>query len=105
LQHLSYTEPSKAHTDLLSATRWLLRHWGEVELVHVRGHQDEWQSGPLTREALLNVEADLLAKEKLQWFQQGPKEYQIPFGQGCCYCGSSRVVKGLVGTLQAYING
>jgi len=99
LQHLSYTEPTKAHADLLSATCWLLWHWGEVELVHVRGHQDEQQSGPLMREALLNVEADLLAKEKLQRFQQGPKEYQIPFGQGCCYCGSSWVVKGLVGTL------
>jgi len=28
LQHLSYTEPTEAHADLLSATRWLLQHWG-----------------------------------------------------------------------------
>ncbi len=70
-----------------------------MELLHIRGHQDELYMGPLTWEASLNVEVDILAKEKLQQFQQGPTDYQIPFGQGCCYCGKLRVMKGLVSIL------
>jgi len=50
-------DPVEAHADLLSATNNL-----SIKLHHVKGHQDSKCFGPFTRDASLNIEANLLAK-------------------------------------------
>jgi len=61
------TDPAEAHADLLLATRHLVHKSNlSVTLQHVKGHQDSKSFGPFTRDASLNIEADLLAKSKLE---------------------------------------
>jgi len=84
------TNPNEAHADILSKARHLLEIFGyQIVLHHVKGHQDtpERQSS--------NVEADLLAKNKLTLYQQGLGEYQIPYGHSACYLGNQRIRKDL----------
>jgi len=59
----------------------------------------------LTRDAWLNVEVDLLAKQKLSTPYMGPVRYRIPGNPWSCYTGTKRVVKQLSATLRQHING
>jgi len=59
----------------------------------------------LTRDAWLNVEADLLAKQKLSTPYTGPVRYRIPGNPWSCYTGTNRVVKQLSAMLRQHING
>jgi len=88
------TDPAEAHADLLSAMRQLVHCSNlSVKLHHVKGHQDSKCFGPFTRDASLNIEADLLAKTKLESYQSGPSTFHIPWSQGVCYLGTKQVEK------------
>jgi len=100
------TDPAEAHTDLLSATRHLVYKGNlAVKFHHVKGHQDSKCFGPFTRDASLNIEADLLAKSKLEKYQPGPSNFRIPWSQGVCYLGNKRVEKAFAQEIRDYING
>jgi len=57
------------HADLLSGTQALL-HQGAIKviLVHVKGHQDRKTPTALAHNTTLNIDADMLAKDKLVRF-------------------------------------
>jgi len=83
------TDPAEAHADLLSATRHLVHNGNlSVKFHHVKGHQDSKCFGLFTRDASLNIKADLLAKSKLENYQSGPSTFYIPWSQGVCYLGT-----------------
>jgi len=106
LQKTNITDPNKPHADLLSSTRQLLKTSNlTVLLHHVKGHQDSRHFGPHTRDATLNIEADRLAKEKLEDYKPGPKNFHIPWSQGVCYTGQHRTVKDFATTIRDHING
>jgi len=68
------TDPQEPHADLISTTRTLIMISAvQVELVHIKGHQDKNILGPLTRDATLNIEADQLARTKLTGYTTGPQ--------------------------------
>jgi len=86
LHRANPTDPNELHTDLLSATCHVLHNCGvQVDLNHVKGHQDNKHIGPLTRDVTLNVEADLLTCDKLNTYRHGPNPFHIPWSQGVCY--------------------
>ncbi len=98
-------EPMEPHADLLAATRHMMSTCGyNIDLQFVRGHQDH---GPtvLARDAWLNVEADLLAKQMVISKHIGPLVYSLPGYPWSCYIGKRRVVKQFSKTLRTFING
>jgi len=100
------TSASEPHYDLLSGTRYLLLDSGfQVTLAHVKGHQDTGAPTVLTRDAMLNIEANALAKDKLSCYTPGPSVYVLPFLYGACYMSGRRVVKNIQATLCQHING
>jgi len=77
--------PSKPHYDLLSGTHHLLTDCSYlVHLEYIKGHQDNGVTTVLTWAATLNIEVDLLAKDKLARYADGPRVYYLPFG--CIWC-------------------
>jgi len=59
-------DPQEPHADLISATRTLIKISAvQLELVHIKGHQDKNILGPFTRDMTLNIEADQLTCTKL----------------------------------------
>ncbi len=94
------------HADLLGAAQSLLQSCGyKVELMFVRGHQDNGQPTVLTRDAWLNVEADHLVKQKNTQPHIGPRYYKLPGNPWSCYIGNKHVVKQFTATLRDYIHG
>ena len=99
-------DPAKAHADLLSATRYLMHHSGvSVTLHYVKGHQDLQGISPFTRDASLNIEANLLVRTKLETYQSSPPMFHIPWSQGVCYLGTQRVEKAFTNEICDYMNG
>jgi len=76
-----------------------------IDLQFVRGHQDQGHPTVLTRDAWLNVEADLLAKQRVITKHIGPLVYSLPGNLWSCYTGNFQVVKQLPQTLRTFING
>jgi len=76
-----------------------------VHLEFVKGHQDNGVITVLTWAATLNIEADLLAKDKLSRYTDGPRVYYLPFAYGACYVVQQCVVKNLQSVLCSHING
>jgi len=98
-------DPQEPHADLMSTTRTLLKISAvQVELVHVKGHQDKNILGPLTRDTTLNIEVDQLAHTKLTSSTTGPQWFHIPWSQGVCYTGAQQVEK-FGNTIWDHING
>jgi len=85
---------AELHGDLLSGAQALMHQWGiKVILVHVKGHQDGKRPTILACDATLNVEANVMARDKLARFRPRPSCYWIPFGTGLCYLGKNWTVK------------
>jgi len=83
LQFISPADSNEVHADLLSRSRHILANCGfQFMLHHVNGHQDDQANHVLSQDKALNMEADLLAKTKLNLNQQGLVGYQIPHGHG-----------------------
>jgi len=100
------TSPGKPHYDLLSGTcRLMLECRFTIQLSRVKGHQDNGVITALTHDATLNIEANLLAKDKLARYVTGPTIYNLPFAYGTCYVSNCRVVKNLQSVLRNHING
>jgi len=59
----------------------------------------------LTRDAHLNIEADLLAKRKAETAYEGPLHYRLPGNKWACHTAQGRVVKQFDGTIRLHING
>jgi len=94
LQWYQITDPNEPHTNLLSATRHLMKHCrAQIDLHHVKGHRDSKNFSPYTRDAMLNIEEDKLAKEKLKIYQSGPQTFHIPWSQGACYVRNHQIAK------------
>ncbi len=106
LQKTKTTDPNEPHADLLSLTRHLLKTSNlKIQLHHAKGHQDSQNFGPYTRDATLNIEADRLARGKLEAYRPGPKNFHIPWSQGVCYMGQHQTVKDFATTIRDHING
>jgi len=106
LQQTKTTDPNKPHTNLLSLTRHLMKKSNlKVHLHHVKGHQDSRNFRPYTRDATLNIEADRLARKKLEAYQPGPKNFHIPWSQGVCYTRHHQTVKDFSMTIRDHFNG
>jgi len=100
---IDYTKP---HADLLVAAWGLIITCGyQIELVFVQGHQDTGQPTVLTRDTWLNVEADLLAKQKVSISHKGPLFYKLPDNQWSCYTDTQCVVKQFTLTIWTFVNG
>jgi len=98
--------PSEPHYDLLSRTHHLLTDCSYlVHLEYIKGHQDNGVTTVLTWAATLNIEADLLAKDKLSRYMDGPRVYYLPFAYGTCYMAQQHVVKNLQSVLRSHISG
>jgi len=94
LKWIRMTDPQEPHAGLISATRTLIAiSMVQVDLAHVKGHQDNKLLRPLTRDAMLNIKADHLARTKLTGYTNGPHRFHIPWSQGVCYTGTQRVEK------------
>jgi len=73
LKWIRMTDPQEPHADLISTTRTLIKISAvQVELAHVKGHQDNKMLGPFTRDVMLNIKADHLARTKLTGYTTGP---------------------------------
>jgi len=93
------------HADLLCAAQALLHSCGyKVELAFVCRHQDSGIPMVLAWDAWLNIEADVLAKDKASTPHLGPACYKLPGNAWACYAGNCRIVKQFDGSLQSYIN-
>jgi len=99
-------EPTELQVDILTAAWKLISESTyNITLMFVKGHQDTSYPTVLTRDAWLNVEADLLAKNKLVKPYAGPVRYRLPGNPWSCYMGQTRVVKQLTAMLRHHING
>jgi len=76
-----------------------------VDLHHIKGHQDSNSIGPFTRDATLNIKANLLVKTKLETYASGLAVFHIPWSQGVCYLGAQRVKKTFANEIWDFING
>jgi len=80
--------PTEPHADLLAAACMLMQSSDyKVDLAFVQGHQDTGQAMALTRDVWLNIEADLLAKNKATTPYTGPLIYKLPGNAWGCYMG------------------
>jgi len=59
----------------------------------------------LAQDALLNIEADELAKAKASTSHLGPACYKLQGNARSCYAGNCHIVKQFDDSLQSYING
>jgi len=79
-------DPTRPHGDLLMVTQSLLSSCSyQIDLVFVQGHQDKGLPMVLSHDAWLNIEADLLAKQKAATLFTGHLYYRLlgnPWG--CC---------------------
>jgi len=80
LQSNKSINPFAAHADLLSTchsivTQLLCR----VKFIHVKGHQDNGLPTVLSREAWLNIEADIAAKNQISTTQLTSTTGTLPF--------------------------
>jgi len=98
--------PTKPHSDLLAAA-WMLIQTSDyqIDLLFVWGHQDTGQAMVLTRDAWLNIEVDLLAKNKATIPYTGLLIYKLPGNLWGCYRANKCMVKQLNNTLQTFVNG
>jgi len=79
-------EPTEPHSNLLLAVWQLLQNWGfQIQLEFVCGHQDTGTPMVLTWDAPLNIEADNLAKRKVNLNFSGPIVYKLPGNSWACY--------------------
>jgi len=99
-------DPTKPHTDLLAAAQMLIQTSDyQIDLAFVWGHQDNGQAMVLTRDTWLNIEVDLLAKNKATTPYMGPLVYKLPGNSWGCYTAKKHMVKQFTNTLQTFING
>jgi len=97
--------PTEPHADLLQAIRTKAGQPGlTVQWRHVKGHQDGTTPTVLTRDAWLNIEADLLAKATVNPAISSPVHYCLPGEGWTCGINQNRVVKQLADTLHNHIN-
>jgi len=70
-------DPFMAHTDLLRACKNIqLQMSYKIKLVHIKRHQDKGYPTVLSREAWLNIKADLMAKSHIN--NRTPKHPNLP---------------------------
>jgi len=85
LDHVQSTHPilpTEPHADILQAIRAKASSTGfDFQWHHVKGHQDGHTPMVLSRDAWLNIEADILAKATVNPEYQGPEYYHLP-GEG-----------------------
>jgi len=80
LQSKKSINPFAAHADLLRACQTIETHLPcQVQFIHVKGHQDNGLPMVLSREAWLNIEVDLAAKERINIAQSFSTKGPIPF--------------------------
>jgi len=96
--------PTEPHADLLQAIRSKTNAGICIQWCHVKGHQDGTTPTVLTRDAWLNIEADLLAKAAVDPKYHSPIRYRLPGEGWICHVRQHRVVKQLANTLRDHIN-
>ncbi len=96
--------PTEPHADLLHAIKSKSTAGLNIQWCHVKGHQDGKTPTALTRDAWLNIEADLLAKAAVDPKHISPHRYSLPGEGWICYVKQHRIVKQLADTLRDHIN-
>jgi len=76
-----------------------------INWCHVKGHQDGQMPTVLSRDAWLNIKADLLAKATVNPRYTGPTPYQLLGKDWICYINQKCIIKQLVETIHVHING
>jgi len=73
-------DPFVAHVDLLGTCCNLAQQLqGEIQYTHIKGHQDRGHPTALSCTAWLNIEADLIAKNHIDWTHQTKPDYRLPY--------------------------
>ena len=86
--------PFAAHADLLRACRHITRQLKcHIRYAHVKGHQDSGLTTVLSREAWLNIEADIAAKATIQSEQSGDTALPLPFEPCSLFITNKKIVK------------
>jgi len=81
--------PMEPHADILLVVKNKVSKLGVlIEWIHVKGHQDGKLITVLTRDMWLNIEADLLTKDKVDPTYTGPATYHLPGEGWICYVGT-----------------
>ncbi len=86
--------PFAAHADLLRACRHITRQLKcHIRYAHVKGHQDSGLTTVLSREAWLNIEADIAAKATIQSEHSGDTALPVPFEPCSLFITNKKIVK------------
>jgi len=94
LRSLKSINPFVAHSDLLQACQYLLTHLPcTIPLQHIKGHQNDGTPTVLLQESWLNIEANLLAKNKIAINYAQNKQSHIPFEPWSLHTQSGKIVK------------
>jgi len=87
-------DPFAAHSDLLRACKNIQSQLTcTIKFIHVKGHQDNGLPTVLSREAWLNIEADLMAKSRIDCTILLPEFHPLPFEPWSLLINNQKVVK------------
>jgi len=87
-------DPFAAHADLLHTCKNIqLQILCKIKFVHVKGHQDKGYPTVLLREAWLNIEADLMAKSRINNATPKHPNLPLPFEPWRLLINNEKVVK------------
>ncbi len=98
--------PFAAHLDLLHACKSIQAQMPcTTKLIHVKGHQDNGSPTVLSREAWLNIEADLMAKSRITSGNPSHPNSLLPFEPWRLLINNTKVVKQHHRAIRSTMNG
>jgi len=99
-------DPFAAHADLLRASQHIMKHLRcHIRYAHVKGHQDSGLTTVLSREAWLNIEADIAAKAAIQSEISGDTAVPLPFEPCSLLITNQKIVKQHRRAIRLALNG
>jgi len=99
-------DPFAAHSDLLRACKSIQAQMPcTTKLIHVKGHQDNGSPTVLSREAWLNIEADLMAKSRIASGNPSHPNSLLPFEPWRLLINNTKVVKQHHRAIRSTMNG
>jgi len=105
VQSTNPIQPTEPHADILQAIRAKASSTGsDFQWHHVKGHQDCHTPMVLSRDAWLNIKADILAKAAVNPEYQGPEHYHLPGEGWTCSINHRRIVTQLADRIRNQIN-
>jgi len=106
LQGKKSINPFAAHVDILWACKSIQEQMAcKIKFLHVRGHQDNRHPMVLSREAWLNIETDLAAKNCISNFTPETSYQPLPFEPWCLIINNVKIVKHHQQAIHVAMNG